>query len=73
MFDEHAVFRLTKALPDGSVCAGAVGVVLMVFISSSGGYAYLVEFPDDVGGNLGDQITYTLSEDFMAPVSSIST
>lgn len=64
MFKEHESFRLTKALPNESIPTGTFGVVLMVFASSSS--TYLVEFPDDKGGNLGNNdFTFTITEDFM--------
>ena len=63
MFNEYDVFRLSRPLEDGSVPVGTEGVVLMVL----GGEPceYEVEFPDDNGGNLGKQLSYTLSEVMM--------
>jgi len=65
MFNEHDVFILQRALPDGTVPAGTRGVVLMVFGGSP--CSYEVEFPDGHGGNLGAEITYTLTDDDMRP------
>lgn len=63
MFNDYDTFVLTRETDDGSVPAGTVGVVLMVL----GGVpcAYEVEFPDGDGGNLGDEMTYTISEKMM--------
>jgi hypothetical protein len=68
MFRQFEIFRLIKALPDGSVPIGTTGAVLEVF----GGEPreYEVEFPDGNGGNLGRSITYTISEEFMLPCPS---
>jgi hypothetical protein len=67
MFNEYDLFRLRKSLPNESIPIGTQGVVLMVFEGSP--RAYEVEFPDGEGGNLGNAITYTITEDFMDPDS----
>ena len=64
MFQEYDTFVLKRELP--SVPVGTVGVILMVFDGSP--LSYEVEFPNGQGGNLGDEITYTLTEDFMGRV-----
>ena len=66
MFNEHDCFVLTKAIPNESeVKVGMIGVILMVFGGDPCDYE--VEFPDDNGYNIGSQITFTLSEDYMSP------
>lgn len=65
MYREYETFRLNKDLSDRSVAIGARGVVLMVFDGNP--RQYEVEFPDGLGGNLGDSHTYTISEDYMRP------
>jgi hypothetical protein len=61
MFKDYDCFELKSDLP--GVPAGSVGVVLMVY----GGQpcAYEVEFTDGDGGNMGDEITFTITEDQM--------
>jgi hypothetical protein len=67
-FAEYDVFVLARELADKSVPIGTHGVVLLVF---DGDFrAYEVEFPDGNGGNLGNSLTYTLTDDDMAAVSS---
>ncbi len=68
MFEEYDSFRLIKEIPGESLPEGITGVVVMVFISPE--RAYEVEFPDGKGGNQGSQPTFTLTEDFMAPLES---
>ena len=58
---EYDVFVLNREIP--GVPVGTIGVVLMVLGGTP--RSYEVEFPDNVGGNFGDEITYTLTEDFM--------
>ena len=61
MFREYETFALTQELP--GIPDGTVGVVLMVFGGTP--CSYEVEFPDGQGSNLGDQITYTVTENYM--------
>lgn len=65
MFSEYDTFVLKEPLSDTSLVAGARGVVLIVL----GGEptAYEVEFSDGKGGNLGDEATYTITENYMQP------
>lgn len=63
MFHEYETFRLKQPLPGETIPVGQCGVVLMLFDSSP--REYEVEFPDDLGGNLGSSPTYTITEDFM--------
>jgi hypothetical protein len=62
IYSEYDTFELAKELPDRSVPLGTQGVILMVLGGDP--VAYEVEFPDEVGGNLGNSTTYTLTEDF---------
>ena len=61
-YSEYDTFKLAKELPDRSVRLGTRGVVLMVLGGDP--VAYEVEFPDEVGGNQGRSMTYTLTEEF---------
>lgn len=63
MFNDYDIFVLTQELEDRSVPIGTVGVVLMVLGGTP--CAYEVEFPDGEGGNLGNEISYTITEDSM--------
>lgn len=64
MFKEYDTFRLKRMITnDDSVPLGTIGVVLIVLNSFP--RVYEVEFPDGKGGNLGKEVTYTVSEDFM--------
>ena len=65
MFVEHDSFLLTRSI-EKAIPAGTVGVVLMGFGGDPP--SYIVEFPDGEGGNLGSEITFTISEDDMKPV-----
>jgi hypothetical protein len=67
MFNEYDSFRLRRLLPDESIPLGTRGVVLMVFDGPP--RAYEVEFPDGKGGNLGNAMTFTITEEFMEPVN----
>jgi hypothetical protein len=67
MFTEYASFRLKRKLPDESIPVGSRGVVMMVFQGNP--RAYEVEFPDGKGGNLGRAFTYTITEEFMDPIT----
>ena len=64
MFQTYDVFKLVRPLEDSTVPVGATGVVLMVHGGTP--CRYEVEFPDGNGGNRGQSITYTLTEEFMA-------
>ncbi len=61
MFTEYEIFSLTRELP--GIVIGTTGVVLMVFGGTP--CSYVVEFPDGYGGNLGEEMTYTVTEDYM--------
>ena len=61
MYDEYETFHLIKELTDNSIPVGTLGVVLMVLDNDT----YEVEFPDGKGGNLGKDMTYTITECFM--------
>ena len=63
VFNEYDTFVLRQQLSDTTIPVGACGVVLMVL----GGKpcSYEVEFPDQKGGNLGKEISYTITEEFM--------
>ena len=67
MYNEYDTFRLRKELPDKTIPIGTLGVVLMVFDGPP--LAYEVEFPDGQGGNMGSELTFTISEDFMDAAS----
>ena len=71
MFEEYDTFLLSKPLEDTTIPTGTRGVVLMVF----GGEptSYEVEFPDGNGGNLGKDISYTITADCMKPDSTETT
>ncbi len=69
MFSEYDSFRLRRLLPNEAIPLGTRGVVLMVLDGPS--RAYEVEFPDGKGGNLGNAMTFTVTEEFMEPVSSV--
>ena len=71
MFSEYDVFILRRELLDATVPVGTRGVVLLVL----GGKpcSYEVEFPDGKGGNMGKEISYTITEDFMLRVDMGST
>ena len=66
MFNEYDCFQLARPLPSQTIPIGTVGVVLMVYDGTH--REYEVEFPDDKGGNLGTEITFTISEEFMRPI-----
>ncbi len=70
MFNEYDTFRLKKNLPDATIPIGALGVVLIVFDKPQ--IAYEVEFPDGKGGNIGLELTYTITEEFMDAVGGDS-
>ena len=72
MFNDYDCFRLVKPLDDETIPVGTVGVVLMVFEGHP--CHYLVEFPDDSGGNMGQSESgvYTIGEDYMLPVDEKS-
>lgn len=63
MYNEYDTFILAKPLTDTTIPVGTRGVVLMVL----GGEptAYEVEFPDGQGGNLGKEISYTITANHM--------
>ena len=63
MFAEYETFLLKKSIPNETIPVGTRGVVLMVFDGPP--RAYEVEFPDGRGGNLGEAMTFTLTEDFL--------
>jgi hypothetical protein len=63
MYDEYDTFILAKELEDNTIKKGTRGVVLMILDTSP--YTYEVEFPDDKGGNIGENMTYTITEQFM--------
>ena len=63
MFKEYAIFTLKKPLSEAGLAAGTKGVVLVVYGGSPP--AYEVEFPDGEGGNLGADLTYTITEEYM--------
>ena len=66
MFNEFDTFRLAKPLVAGDTIPVATrGVVLTVYGGCPCGYE--VEFPDGAAGNLGRELTYTITDDFMAP------
>ena len=66
MFNEHDCFVLTKAIPnEPEVKVGMRGVILMVFGGDPCDYE--VEFVDKNGYNIGSELTFTLSEDYMSP------
>lgn len=62
-FRKYEPFRLAKPLDDSTIPVMSRGVVLEVFGGSP--CQYEVEFPDCEGGNLGNSLTYTISEDQM--------
>ena len=63
-FKQYDSFLLSRSIPDDdSIAVGTAGVVLEVWGGSP--CAYEVEFPDGQGGNLGTEVTYTLTEDFV--------
>jgi len=63
VFKEHETFILCRPLADTTIPVNTCGVILMVL----GGQpcSYEVEFPDGQGGNLGKEVTYTVTEDFL--------
>lgn len=65
MYDEHESFILVKNIVDKTIPKGTIGVVLMVLDTAP--YTYIVEFPDNKGGNLGsvESLTYIITETFM--------
>ena len=63
MYDEYETFILAKELTDKTIPKRTLGVVLMVLDTAP--YTYEVEFPDGKGGNLGNEVTYTITEQFM--------
>ena len=70
MFKEYDCFVLMKEIPnEPNIKIGMRGVILMVF----GGEpcAYEVEFVDTNGFNIGSEITFTLSEDYMQKALSV--
>jgi hypothetical protein len=67
-FREYDRFRLAKPIPSEPIPLVTIGVVLMIFDGVRPKYE--VEFPDDDGLNLGSCPTFTLSEDFMAPLET---
>jgi hypothetical protein len=67
MFSEYEVFELVNSVQDDSVPTGSRGVVLMVFEGDV--VSYEVEFPDGEGGNLGNEVTYTITESQMKRVN----
>jgi hypothetical protein len=72
MFNEYDTFRLSKPLADdATVPVGTRGVVLTVY----GGCpcAYEVEFPNRDAGNIGKELTYAITDDFMGPDYSDAT
>ena len=62
-FIEYETFILAKPLADTTIAVGSRGVVLMAL----GGKpeTYEVEFPDGEGGNIGMEISYTVTIDQM--------
>lgn len=67
MFKEYDLFILSKEIPDdNSVPIGSRGVVLMTL--SQFPFVYEVEFLDAEGMNIGDKVTYTLSEENMTKI-----
>ena len=65
MYNEYDTFILAEPLTDTTIPVGTRGVVLMVL----GGVppSYEVEFPDGKGGNLGNDVSYTISARYMRP------
>ncbi len=63
MFDEYDTFLLAQPLTDTTIPVGTRGVVLIVHGGEPS--AYEVEFPDGKGGNLGEEISYTITAEFM--------
>lgn len=63
MYDEYETFILAKELSDKTIPKGTSGVVLMILDTNP--CTYEVEFPDGKGGNLGKELTYTITEIFM--------
>ena len=61
-FKKYDSFHLKRNLDDKLVPLGTHGVVLEVFEGSEKHYE--VEFPYGTGSNLGDDLTYTISEDY---------
>ena len=63
MFNEYDTFILSQPLADATIPVGTRGAVLMVLGGEP--ISYEVEFPDGRGGNLGKDISYTITEEFM--------
>lgn len=68
MFSEYDCFELTGEIPGRGVPIGTVDVVLVVLDGGTGKYE--VEFADGQGGNLGNDLTYTIDESVMKPVDT---
>ncbi|MHC5083675.1 MAG: DUF4926 domain-containing protein [Planctomycetota bacterium] len=66
-FKEYDNFKLIKPIEGGDVPVNYIGVVLEVYVKPS--IAYEVEFVDESGCNIGSQMTFTLTEEYMKPVN----
>ncbi len=67
-FNDYDTFILAKPLADPTVPVGTRGVVLMTLGGEPA--VYEVEFPNGNGGNLGKDISYTITVDHMKPDST---
>ena len=63
MFDEYDTFFLVQPIADTTILVGTRGVVLMVHAGDP--TVYEVEFPNGKGVNLGKEITYAVTAEYM--------